>query len=291
MASEHLNLPKIAFASDKGIIKTPGGDVFINDVSAYLSRVGDIIIEGTINARHPENINNCEIAFQDREGWNIVGENFSIFNEKVTINAGADPQLLTANFKAIGTKLIGKRGKLSSTDLVKIYKIVTDINFAGEVRVAGLSEFAAKFTEDSLKDLMLIKANIPEIPRSVGCFEVADIYERYSTYWIDIFDNLLLLFKFAASNVINIPVTYINNSQGDELIELTSYIKEGGSGGSIFYLGYPGELSKLVNSTFSSLVSMRNVLNLDRLILNYIMMKNIGYVDAAYLQGCVFMGD
>ncbi len=84
--------------------------------------------------------------------------------------------------------------------------------------------------------------------------------------------------------MINFPVTYINNSQGDELIELTSYIKEGGSGGSIFYLSYPGALSELVDSTFTRMVSLREVLNLDGLILNYIMMKNIRYIDAGYLR-------
>ncbi len=95
--------------------------------------------------------------------------------------------------------MTGRRGKISSTDRVNIYKIVTDIDFAGDVRVAGLSEFAVKFNSDRLKDLLLIKSNIPEIPRSVGYFEVNDTYNNYNASWIDIFGNLLLLFKFAAS--------------------------------------------------------------------------------------------
>ncbi len=82
MAREPLNLPKITFASDHGVIKTPGGNVPIINVSAYFSRVGDIIIEGTIDARHPENINNCEIVFQDNSGWNIIRDNFTIFTRK-----------------------------------------------------------------------------------------------------------------------------------------------------------------------------------------------------------------
>jgi hypothetical protein len=290
MIREPLHLPKITYASDKGVIKTPGRDVPITNISAYLSRAGDIIIEGTIDARHPEDIHNCDIVFQDDSGWDIIGKNFSIFEEKITVQAGADLSSLYANFKAMGLKLIGKRGKISSTDRVNIYKFVTDINFAGDVRIPGLSEFGVKFNTDGLKDLMLIKSNTPEIPRSVGYFEVADTYSKYDTTWTEIFDNLLLLFKFAASNVINFPVTFISNSQGDELIELTPYVNEGGSGRSIFYLSYPGALSELVDSTFASLVSLREALDLDRLILNYIMMKNIRYAEIGYLQGCVFMG-
>jgi hypothetical protein len=290
IAREPLHLPKITFASDKGIIKTLDGNVTITNVSAYLSRVGDVIVEGIIDARHPEDINNCEVEFQDNSGWNIIGENFTIFKESISINAGDDLRSLPAKFKAIGHKLIAKRGKISNTDRVNIYKIITDINFAGDVRIAGLREFGVKFTADRLKDLMLIKSDIPEIPRSVGYFEVMDIYNNYNTTWIEIFSDLLLLFKFAASNVINFPVTYINNAQGDELIELTSYINEGGNRKSIFYLSYPGALSELVDSTFLSLVSLREALNLDTLILNYIMLKNIKFVEVAFLQGCVFMG-
>jgi hypothetical protein len=288
MTREPLQLPNISYASDNGVIKTPDINVPIKDVSAHLSKEGEIIIEGTIEAHHPI-IRNFEIVFQDNAGWKIFGENFSIFNEGVSVQAGKISLPLFATFKAKGHKLIIKRGEISSTDRVNIYKILTDINFAGEVRVAGFSEYAVKFSTDQLKDLILIKSNVPQVPRSAGYFEITDTYENYSDKWFDIIDNLLLLFRFAASNMINFPVIYIKNSQGDELIEITSYITEGGRGSSIFYLSYPGTLSKLVDSTYNNLASSRLTLDLDKLILYYIMMKNTSFVDNEYLLGCVFM--
>ena len=146
-----------------------------------------------------------------------------------------------------------------------------------------------KFTIDELKDLMLVKSNISQVPRSVGYFETTDVYGNYETIWADRFNNLLLLFRFAASNMINFPVVYINNSQGGELIEITNYIREGGRGSSIFYLDYPGALSGMVDSTFRKVVSLRRDLDLDKLILYYIMMKNTSFIDNKYLLGCVFM--
>jgi len=289
MIRETLQLPNIAYASDKGVIKAPGGDVPITEVSAHFSSMGDVIIEGTIDAKHPKNINNCDIVFQDDSGWTIIGEKFSIFKESVSIQAGTDLRSIRAKFKAKGHKLIAKHGKISSTDRVNIYKIVTDINFAGDIHVPGLREFVVKFTTDKLKPLMLIKSNIPEIPRSVGYFEVVDTYDNYNKIWEDIFDNLLLLFKFAASNIINFPVIYIRNSLGDELIELTPYIIGSGNGSSIFYLSYPGALSELVDSTFTNLVSLRDTLDLDKAILNYVEMKNHRFTESAYLHGCVLV--
>lgn len=289
MVRETLQLPGITYASDKGVIKASGGDIPITDVSAYFSPSGDVIIAGTIGLEHPEDTNNCDIVFQDNDGWNYTGKNFYIFEKKVSIRAGNDSQSFSAAFRAKGHKLICKRGKISSTDRVNIYKIITDINFAGDVPIAGLQEFAVKFKRDELKPLMLIKSNIPKIPRSVGYFELADTYGNLNKIWDGVFNDLLLLFKFAASNVINFPVTYINNSQGDELIELTPYITEGGRGSSIFYLSYPGALSDLVDSTFASISSFRDTLMLDKAIQNYVEMKNHKYVESAYLHGCVLI--
>jgi hypothetical protein len=79
MIRETLHLPNITFASDKGTIKAPTGDVPITEISAHFSKVGDIIIEGAIDAKHPKNINSCDIEFQNESGWSIIGEKFSIF--------------------------------------------------------------------------------------------------------------------------------------------------------------------------------------------------------------------
>jgi hypothetical protein len=289
MKRELLQLPNIVFASDNGIIKTHDGDVPIYDVSAYLSRNGEVIIEGKIDMFPRRNVHNCDIIFMDSSGWKIVGEKFSIFNEKSSFQAGSISEPLRAAFKAKGLKLVAKRGEISSKDLVNIYKIVTDINFAGEVRVSGLKEYAVKFTTEEIKDLILVKSSIPQVPRSVGYFDIADTYENYNNILDKIFDNLLLLFEFAASNIINFPVTYISNSLGDEFIEITPYVEEGGKGSSVFYLSYPGTLSKIVDSTYNSLVSLRETLDLDKLILYYIMIKNTRFVDNSYLLCCVFM--
>jgi hypothetical protein len=290
MNREMLQLPNIAYVSDEGVVKASDGDVPITGVYAHFSKVGEVIIEGIIDVMYSENIKNCDIMFQDDRGWTIIGENFSISETSISIQAGTELRTIRAKFKAKGHKLIAKHGTISSTDRVKIYKIVTDINFAGDIRIPGLREFAVKFTTDRLKPLTLIKSNIPAIPRSVGYFEVVDTYDNYNKTWKSIFDNLLLLFEFAASNIINFPVMYISNSLGDELIELTSYKVESGNGRSIFYLSFPGALSELVDSTFANLVSLRDTLSLDNAILNYVEMKNHRFVESAFLHGCVLVG-
>jgi hypothetical protein len=289
MTLKSLDLPKMPFASEIGVINTSKEDIHITDVLAYLSRVGDVIIEGSIDARHPRDMNMFNIKFKDNNGWDIVGHDFRIFEENVSIIAGVTGKL-TANFKARGHKLTCNRGKLSSSDRVTVYKIVTDIDFAGEVRIPGFNEFAVKFKTGPLNDLILFKSNIPEIPRSVGYFKIDSNYDDYLKKFPDIFDNLLLLFEFAASHIINFPLTYISNSQGDEYIEITSYTNDEKRGHSIFYLNYPGELSRLIDSTFNNFVSLRNTLNLYTLIMNYIIMKNMMFVEIAYLQGCVLIG-
>jgi hypothetical protein len=283
MAHELLQVGNICYASDSGIIKTSKGDVSISGVSAYLSKNGDVIVEGIIKLVDTDKVNNSDIQFQDFNGWSINGVSFSIFNEQST------PDIHYVAFKAKGHKLICKHGEISNTDNVKIFNIVTGIKFAGAHHIDGLSEFAVKFNHSELKDLLLIKSNISQVPNSVGYFETSDIFSNYATTWVDRFNNLLLLLRFAASNMINFPLIYISKSEGNELIEITSYIKDGGQGSSIFYLDYPGELKKIVDSTYGNLVALRHVLDLDKLILYYIMMKNTIFVDNKYLLGCVFM--
>ena len=289
MRREPLQLPNIAFSSISGIIKIDEIEVPIYDVAAYLSREGDVIIEGKMDMFPRRDIRNCDVYFTDNNGWKIEGKKFIIFNEESFFQAGPNQGPLRSTFKARVLKLIAKRGEISSIDYVNVYKIETDINFASEIRVAGFKDLAVKFATEEIKNLLLFKSSIPQIPRSVGYFNIAGTFDNYNELLIKVFDNLLLLFKFAASNIINFPVTYISNSQGDELIEIVPYVKEGGQGRSIFYLSYPGTLSKLVDSTYINFVSLREILDLDKLILYYIMMKNTSFVDNAYLLGCIFM--
>lgn len=286
---EELQLPEVFYVSQNGLIKAEEIQIPIFGISAYLSENGAIIIEGTIAERHQENINNFDIVFQDKNGWKITAKNFSIFEENVTIQAGVVSGQLSATFKSKGWKLIAERGEIKTTDNVNIYNIITDLEFADERRISGFKERGIKFKLDELKDLVLIKSSIPQVPRCVGYFAVADTLSGFETKWRDLLDHLLLTLRFAASNFINTPIIYINNSNGGERIEVTSCIENVGRGSSIFYLGYPGTISDLINSTFRQFISLRKDLDLDKLLMYYIMMKNSRFVDNTYLLGCVFM--
>ena len=286
---EELQLPEIFFVSRNGILKNQDLEIPISGISAYLSENGVVIIEGTISATHSQDINNFDIIFQDKNGWSITAKNFSIFEENVTIQAGAISGQPSATFKSRGWKLVANRGEINEDNNVNIYNILTDIEFASEVKIDGFRDRGVKFILDELKDLVLIKTNISQVPRSVGYFSVNDKLGVYETKWKGCLDNLLLILRFAASNYINAPIIYINSSTGAERIEITSCIEYEGHGSRIFYLSYPGTISELVNSTYKQFVSMRQDLDLDKLIMYYIMMKNSHFVDNSYLLGCVFM--
>jgi hypothetical protein len=284
-----LQLPELAYSSHSGTIVAQSGNVPITNVSAYLSEEGEVIITGTIDVMHPQTISNCDITFEDNNGWKIVGKKFSIFEENLAISSGSVSWPPKAAFKAKGWKLIADRGNIRDSDQVNIYNIITDINFADEVNFADLGKRGIKFLSEELKDFALIKTEVQQVPRSVAYFGVSDIYEKFEEKWRNYLDVFLLMFRFAASNFINSPVIYIKNPTGGEHIEMTSYIEYGGRGGRIFYLTYPGTVSDFVNSTFDQFVSLRKKLDLDKLIMYYIMMKNTGFVDNSYLLGCIFM--
>jgi|WetSurSiteA1Bulk_404760.scaffolds.fasta_scaffold11044_3 hypothetical protein len=284
---EELQLPNIFYVSSNGIIKKLDIEIPISGISAYLSERGEIILEGFMAARH--NINNFDVIFEDKNGWKISGKNFSIFNESVTINAGQAAGSLNAAFKAKGLRLIAERGKILNEDDVNIYNIITDIEFSSEIKIKEFKERGIKFTPNELESLLLIKSNITQVPRGVGYFCVADKFGNFDNKWKNYLDVLLSILRFAASSFINSPVIYINNLKGGEHIEVTPYMEYDSCGSSIFYLGYPGTISDLINSTFKQFVTMRQILDLDKLLMYYIMMKNTRFVDNAYLLGCVFM--
>ncbi|HPA98311.1 MAG TPA: hypothetical protein PLQ24_06825, partial [Methanothrix sp.] len=165
---EELQLPEIFFVSRNGIIKNQDLEIPISGISAYLSENGVVIIEGTIPATHLTDINNFDIIFQDKNSWRITAKNFSIFEENVTIQAGAISGQPSATFKSRGWKLAANRGEINEDDNINIYNVLTDVEFASEVKIDGFRDRGVKFILDELKDLVLIKTNISQVPRSVG---------------------------------------------------------------------------------------------------------------------------
>ncbi|VVB69060.1 Uncharacterised protein [uncultured archaeon] len=287
-ALEELRLPELSFLSASGIIKTPEKEIPISGIFASLSENGDVVIEGKISAGHLE-INNFDIEFQDRNGWKVTGKKFSIFQESGAFVAGAVSGPHFVAFKAKGWKLIADRGEISNDDEVNIYYIITDIKFASERRIPGFIEPGIKFSLDKLNNLVLIRSEALHVPLSVGYFAVSDEFSNYGRKWENYLDILQLMFRFAATDFINLPVLYIKNRNGGEHLEITAYIEYGGRGSKIFYLSYPGSISDFVNSTFDQFILMREKLDLDKLIMYYIMMRNTGFVDNSYLLGCIFI--
>lgn len=185
--------------------------------------------------------------------------------------------------------MIAERGEISPNDEVNIYNIITDIKFASEIRIPGFSQRGIKFSLDELNRLVLIKIEVPQVPRSVGYFVIDDQFSNYDQLWRNYLDILELMLRFADTDFINSPILYIKNQAEGEYLEIISYIEYGGRGSKIFYLSYPGTISDFVNSTFRQFVSLRERLDLDKLLMYYIMMKNTGFVDNSYLLACVFM--
>ena len=286
--TEELQLPEILYMSHNGVIITGEDEIPISGISAHFSEDGLVIIEGTI-PRNREIDGKFDIIFQDKNGWNISAKNFVIIKRNESIVAGVPPDQHSSTFESRGLRLIAERGEIKPTDNVDIYYVITDIDFASERRIEGFRERGIKFNINLLKNIMLIKSNNIQVPRSVGYFALSDVFSAINEKWRNIFDILLLILKFAASDFISHPVMYVTNHSGGERIEAASCMEYNGKGSNIFYLGYPGTISGLVESTFEQFASLRSNLDLDKLIAYYVMMKHSRFVDTKYLLGCIFM--
>lgn len=281
MPYPELNLVEINFQSVTGTIKIDGENITVSQPTVFLNTEGEIIVEGICLEYEYRDISKFDMEFEDVNGWMV-----SITNCTKTNFSSPSGKL-----RAKCIKLNANRGQINIGDEVTMFKLLTGISFAADQfeEVCGVKERKViNFNPNDLKDIILVKSQFPKRPEINGYFAVKGSIDNIEMTFKQTFDNIEFLLNFAASNFIALPITYIRSSTAEKL-EIRPGINETGRGSSILYLQYPGTLSNFINSTYEQYKNLCNVLDLQKLFHYYIMMKNTGFLENAYLLGSVFM--